>query len=149
MDFGDRVDMINQGRYDEALQIIEQRKLQRQQQNLMGTDVQLMFLEGRALSESGQTNKAVSVYRDMTTHFPELPESWNNLSAEYTRQNKLDMAEDALHTALTIDPGYATAQFNLGLVQLMQARESLAHAARLGVSESNELATKTTELLQP
>lgn len=146
----DRItDMINQGRYDEALQIIEQRKLQRQQQNLMGTDVQLMFLEGRALSESGQTNKAVSVYRDMTTHFPELPESWNNLSAEYTRQNKLDMAEDALHTALTIDPGYATAQFNLGLVQLMQARESLAHAARLGVSEANELATKTTELLQP
>ena len=141
--------MINQGRYDEALHIIEQRKLQRQQQNLMGTDVQLMFLEGRALSESGQNDQAIAVYQSMTTDFPELPEPWNNLSAEYARQNRLSMAERALQTALTIDPGYATAQLNLGLVQLMQARESFSHAARLGVSEANELVTQTTDLLQP
>lgn len=141
--------MINQGRYDDALRIIEQRKAQRQQQNLMGTDVQLLFLEGRALSESGQSDKAIAVYHDMTTHFPELPEPWNNLSAEYVRQDNLEMAEQALNTALTIDPAYATARLNLGIVQLMQARASFAHAARLGVSEANELAIKTTELLQP
>lgn len=141
--------MINQGRYDEALTIIEQRKAQRQQQNLMGTDVQLLFLEGRALSESGQSDKAIDVYQAMTTEYPELPEPWNNLSAEYAQRQELDMAERALVTALTIDPNYATALLNLGIVQLMQARESLNHAARLGVSEARDLATKTTELLQP
>lgn len=141
--------MINQGRYDEALHIIQQRKIQRQQQNLMATDVQLLFLEGRALSESGQSDKAIAVYQNMTTHYPELPEPWNNLSAEYVRKNELDMAVQALHTALTIDPGYATAQLNLGIVQLMQARESFNQAARLGVQEADGLATKTTQLLHP
>lgn len=141
--------IIDQGRYDEALRIIEQRKLQREQENLMGTDVQLMFLEGRALSESGQSQKAIAVYHDMTTRYPELPEPWNNLSAEYVRLNELDMASRALQTALTIDPDYATAQLNLGIVQLMMARASFNHAARLGVSEARSLATQTTRILQP
>lgn len=141
--------IIDQGRYDEALSIIEQRKLQREQQNLMGADVQLMFLEGRALSESGQGKKAITVYQDMITHYPELPEPWNNLSAEYVRLNEYDMAAQALETALTIDPNYATARLNLGIVQLMQARQSFNHAARLGVSEAGELAKQTTQILQP
>lgn len=141
--------IIDQGRYDEALRIIEQRKIQREQQSLMGSDVQLMFLEGRALSESGQGKKAIAVYHDMTIQYPELPEPWNNLSAEYARLNELDMAAQALQTALTIDPAYATARLNLGIVQLMMARESFNQAARLGVSEAGRLATKTTQILQP
>lgn len=141
--------IIDQGRYDEALRIIDQRKTQREQQGLMGNDVQLMFLEGRALSESGQGKKAIAVYHDMTIHYPELPEPWNNLSAEYARLNELDMAAQALQTALTIDPGYATARLNLGIVQLMMARESFNQAAGLGVSEASGLATKTTQILQP
>src|SRR5690625_3591975 len=51
--------IIDQGQYDEALRIIQQRKIQREQQNLMGTDVQLLFLEGRALSESGRNQEAI------------------------------------------------------------------------------------------
>lgn len=149
-DITDRITtMINQGRYDEALHIIEQRKIQRQQQNLMGADVQLLFLEGRALSESGQSDKAIAAYRDMTVNYPELPEPWNNLSAEYVRQNNLDMAEQALQTALTINPDYATARLNLGIVQLMKARASFGYAARLGISEARKLEAGTTQLLQP
>lgn len=141
--------IIDQGRYDEALRIIEQRKAQREQQNLMGSDVQLMFLEARALSQAGQSQKAIAVYHDMTTFFPELPEPWNNLSAEYVRLNELEMAERALQTALTLDPDYATARLNLGIVQLRMARESFNHAARLGLSEAGSLATQTTQILQP
>lgn len=146
----DRIEhMITQGQYDEALRIIEQRKAQRQEQNLMGADVQLMFLEGRALAASGQLEKAIAVYRDMTIQYPELPEPWNNLSAAYTKQNRLDMAEDALQTALTINPNYAAARLNLGIVQLMLARDSFSQAASLGLSEAGDLATRTTQLLQP
>lgn len=141
--------MINQGRYDEALEVIEKRKLQRKEQNLMGADVQLFFLEGRALSESGQSDKAIAVYHDLTVHYPELPEPWNNLSAEYVRKNNLEMAEQALQTSLSINPNYGTAQLNLGIVQLMRARESFNRAARLGVSEARGLASQTTRILQP
>lgn len=141
--------MITQGQYEDALHIIEQRKAQRQKQGLMGADVQLLFLEGRALAASGQHEKAIAVYRDMTIQYPELPESWNNLSAEYTRQNKLDMAESALRTALAINPKYAAARLNLGIVQLMAARESFNQAASLGDREARDLATRTTQLLQP
>jgi len=141
--------MITQGQYDDALRIIEQRKAQRQEQNLMGADVQLMFLEGRALAASGQLEKAIAVYRDMTIQYPELPEPWNNLSAAYTKQNRLDMAENALHTALTINPDYAAARLNLGIVQLISARDSFNQAASLGVSEAGDLAARITQLLQP
>ena len=141
--------IINQGRYDEALRIIEQRKAQRQEQNLMGTDVQLLFLEGRALAASGQQDKAIDVYRDMTIKYPELPEPWNNLAAEYVRKNDLNMAERALQTALAINPQYASAQLNLGIVRLMLARDAFNQAARLGVSEARTLETRTTQLLQP
>ena len=141
--------MINQGRYQEALEVIELRKLQREEQNLMGTDVQLLFLEGRALSESGQGARAIDVYRDMTRDFPELPEPWNNLSAEYVRQNRLDMAEQALQTALTINPNYATAQLNLGIVKLMQANDAFRQAAQLGISEASTLSQQTAQILQP
>ncbi|HLU15699.1 MAG TPA: tetratricopeptide repeat protein [Burkholderiaceae bacterium] len=146
----DRIEsMINQGRYQEALEVIELRKLQREEQNLMGTDVQLLFLEGRALSESGQGARAIDVYRDMTRDFPELPEPWNNLSAEYVRQNRLDMAEQALQTALTINPNYATAQLNLGIVKLMQANDAFRQAAQLGISEASTLSQQTAQILQP
>lgn len=146
----DRIEsMINQGRYQEALEVIELRKLQREEHNLMGTDVQLLFLEGRALSESGQGARAIDVYRDMTRDFPELPEPWNNLSAEYVRQNRLDMAEQALQTALTINPNYATAQLNLGIVKLMQANDAFRQAAQLGISEASTLSQQTAQILQP
>lgn len=141
--------MITQGQYDEALRIIEQRKAQRKEQNLMGMDVQLMFLEGRALAASGQLEKAITVYRDMTIQYPELPEPWNNLSAAYTKQNRLDMAESALQTALTINPNYAAARLNLGIIQLMLAHDSFNQAASLGVPEARDLAAKTAQLLQP
>lgn len=146
----DRIEtMINQGRYDDALEVVELRKLQREQQGLMGVDVQLLFLEGRALSESGRGDEAIAVYRDMTVHYPELPEPWNNLSAEYVRQNRLDMAEQALLTALTINPDYATARLNLGIVQLMQAHDSFKQASRLGIAEAGTLSDKTASILQP
>src|SRR5699024_230190 len=135
--------------YDEALSVIQKRKAQRQQQDLMGDDVQLMFLEARALAASGQHDQAIRVYHDMTVQYPELPEPWNNLASEYTKQGNLDMAQSALQTALSSDPNYAEARLNLGIVQLMMARESFNQAADLGAQDAKSLANQTTQILKP
>src|SRR3546814_14592278 len=77
-----------------ALEVIQKRTAQLEQQNSLGTDVQLMFLHGRALAALGHHDQAIDLYRKMTTLYPELPEPWNNLAAEYIKQGKLDMAHE-------------------------------------------------------
>ncbi len=140
--------MLDEGQNEEALRIIEQRSAQLQEQGAMGTDVQLLFLHGRALSALGRHNEAIEIYRDMTTLYPELPEPWNNLAAEYVRQGKLHMAQDALNMSLAANPNYATARANLGEVQLMLARASFQDAARLGVAPASSKAAATADILR-
>ena len=140
--------MLTQGRNQEALEAIEKRAAQLKNEGTLGTDVQLMFLHGRALAALGRHNEAISVYLDMTTRYPELPEPWNNLASEYVRQGKLEMARDALQMALTADPGYATARANLGEVQLMLAQQSFEAAAQQGVGHARSRAKQADSILK-
>ena len=113
----------------------------------MGADVQLLFLKGRALGALDRHDEAIDVYRDMTVRYPELPEPWNNLAAEYIKQGKLDLARDALSMALTADPNYGVARANLGEVELMLAKRSFTDAAQLGVRAAGAKAAKTQAIL--
>jgi len=140
--------MLNEGQNEAALAVIEKRTAQLQQQGTQGTDVQLMFLHGRALAALGRDNEAIDIYRNMTTLFPELPEPWNNLAAIYVKQGKLDMARDALNMALASNPNYATARANLGDVELLLARQSFQDAARLGISDAQSKAAKAEAILK-
>jgi tetratricopeptide (TPR) repeat protein len=140
--------MLDDGQNAAALEIIEKRAAQLQGQGTLGTDVQLMFLHGRALAALGRDNEAIDVYRNMTTLYPELPEPWNNLAAIYVKQGKLDMARDALTMALASNPNYATARSNLGDVQLLLARESFQGAARLGINDAGRKAEKAAAILK-
>lgn len=140
--------MISQGRYQEALDIIEKRAAQREAEGAIGTDVQLLFLKGRALAGLNRHDDAIAVYHNMTVQYPELPEPWNNLATEYIKQGKLDMARDALSMALTADPNYATAKANMGEVQLMLAKQSFDQAAALGITGARDKAEKTQAILQ-
>ncbi|MFW7342885.1 tetratricopeptide repeat protein [Pollutimonas sp. H1-120] len=140
--------MLDQGRNEEALEVIQKRTAQLEQQGGIGTDVQLMFLHGRALAALGRDAQAIDLYLKMTTLYPELPEPWNNLAAEYVKQGKLDMARDALSMSLAANPNYGTAKANLGQVQLMLAQESFRNAARLGVDSARSKAEQTAEVLK-
>lgn len=84
-------------------------------------DVQLRFLKGLLLSESGRTVEAADVYFRLTQEFPELPEPYNNLAVIHAAEGRLDEAREALETALRNDPGYATARENLGDVYVRLA----------------------------
>ncbi len=146
----DRIEgLINDKRYNEALDAIASRKANLETQQEPGEDVQLLFLEARALAGSGQHDKAISAYHDMTVQYPELPEPWNNLASEYVRQNRLDEAQQALDAALASDPDYTEARLNLGLVQLMLAHQTLTQAASLGSKQAQRLANQAEQLLDP
>lgn len=128
--------MIDAGRHQEALDIIQRREAQRLNEGAIGTDVQLIFQKGRALSGLGRHAQAIDIFHQLTTSYPELPEPWNNLALEYARQNRLDMAADALRMALTAHPGYTPARSNLGHIQLLMARETLTQAAQAGSAQA-------------
>lgn len=141
--------MLNQGQNQEALDIIEKRQAQLDEKGALGTDVQLLFLHGRALAALGRSTEAITTYRNMSTLYPELPEPWNNLAAEYVKNGQLDMAYEALRMALVANPNYATARENLGEVQLMLAQRSFQEAAGLGASQAQSKAEQAGKILSP
>jgi len=142
-------DLLARDLFAEALQAIAARKAELADSTTPGVDVQLLFLEARALSGLQRHEEATAIYRQMTERYPELPEPWNNLAVEYMRANQPARAQEALQMALTADPNYATAQANLGTVQLMLAQQSLQNAAQSGVPDAGEKAQAIQRLLQP
>ncbi|HLS17615.1 MAG TPA: tetratricopeptide repeat protein [Paenalcaligenes sp.] len=131
--------LVQSGRADEALEAIERREKQLAETEILGTDVQLLFLKGRAFEALGQYQDAFELYKRMTTLYPELPEPWNNLALEYVRQGNLNLAEDALAMALTADPNNETALQNLGEVRLMLAEETFQRAGSKGKPRAEEI----------
>ncbi|HLR82463.1 MAG TPA: tetratricopeptide repeat protein [Paenalcaligenes sp.] len=131
--------LIQNGKADEALDAIERREKQLAESQILGTDVQLLFLKGRAFESLGQYQDAFELYKKMTTLYPELPEPWNNLALEYVRQGNLNLAEDSLAMALTADPGNETALQNLGEVRLMLAEETFQRAGPKGKPRAAEI----------
>jgi Flp pilus assembly protein TadD len=77
-------------------------------------DVALRFLQGVMLSAGGSTAEAVALFERLTQEFPDLPEPYNNLAVLQAAAGKIDAARELLETALRLDPGYRTAQENLG-----------------------------------
>lgn len=139
--------MIDAGDYQQALDVIEKRQAQRDASGELGTDVQLLFLKGRALSSLGQHPQAVALYQGMTQQFPELPEPWNNLAAEYVRQGNIELAHDALSMALGINPKFTLAQNNMAKVLLIQAHQAYLKAAQLGAGGAAARARQLEPLL--
>lgn len=131
--------LIQSGHADEALKAIERREAQLAKTEVIGTDVQLLFLKGRAFDVLGRYNDAFELYKKMTTLYPELPEPWNNLALEYVRQGNLNLAEDALSMALTADPTNETALQNLGEVRLMQAEQTFQQVGSKGKKRAAEI----------
>lgn len=144
-----RIDgLIRTGRLKEALQAVEARQAIEAMRHTPGTDVQLMFLQARVLSELNRMAEAESIYLQMTTRFPELPEPWNNLAALYVKRNELDRARRALEMAILINPKYAIAQANLGDVQLNLALRAYQSAAAGGIAGMAPRINRVKELLQ-
>ena len=99
-------------------------------------DPQMRFLLGVAQSESGKTSDATATFVKLTEDFPELPEPYNNLAVLYASQGQYDKARVALEMAIRTNPGYATAQENLGDVYARLASQAYTTALQLDPSNT-------------
>lgn len=132
--------LLNRDLAQQALDEITEREAQLAGSGAPGTDVQLMFQKARALTQLGQFNDARSIYNEMTIRFPELAEPWNNLGVLYISQGSLDLALQALETAINNNPAYPAARSNLADLKLLLALRNYQSAAKLGSAKARQRA---------
>lgn len=125
-------ELIRANRLDEALKEVQSRIAAEANRTSPGTDVQLMFLHARVLTELKRTTEAEAIYQRMTMRFPELPEPWNNLAVIYAQRDEFEQARRALEMAIMINPKYAFAQYNMGDIELNLALKAFLRAAAAG-----------------
>lgn len=139
--------LIASGKFQQALNEIEKKQPTVSYMEQPGTDVQLRFLRARALTGLGRTAEAIDVYQDMTSKYPELAEPWNNMATLQLKDGLLDLANESLRMAISINPQYGIAHRNLGLVQLIMANHSFDQAVLNGVTGAATQAAATKRII--
>lgn len=99
-------------------------------------DPQMRFVKANLLSSAGQAEQAQAMLTELTQEYPELAEPWNNLAVLYADSGRLKAAEEALESALRINPVYATALENMGDVRLRLAQQAYEQARKSGNTSS-------------
>ncbi len=87
-------------------------------------DLTLRFLHGVVLMDLQRDDVALAHFTAMTQDYPELPDPYNNIALLHARAGRLELARQALETALRNDHGHRTARLNLGEVHLMLAAQA-------------------------
>ena len=109
-------------------------------------DPQMRFVKAGLLSAAGRTADAEELLVQLTRDYPELPEPWNNLAVLYAGRGQLDRADEALQSALRIDPAYATALENLGDLRVRQAADAYQRARQADGGAAARLAPRIDTL---
>jgi tetratricopeptide (TPR) repeat protein len=104
-------------------------------------DAQARFLKGLVLTERGQRDQAIVIFRDLSKDYPDLPEPYNNLAVLYAEKGMYDKARTALQKAIETHPTYATAHENMGDIYAKMASRSYRKALSLN-SANDEIKTK-------
>lgn len=102
-------------------------------------DTQLRFLRGVLLTELGRREDAITLFRQMTQDFPELPEPYNNLAVLQAGGGDLDAARETLETANRVLPSYGLAHENLGDIYLRLAQRAWEHAEFLNPAQASRM----------
>ena len=95
-------------------------------------DAQARFLNGVVLMELQRHGEALAAFTQFSQEYPELPEPYNNIALLHVRAGRLELARQALETALRNDPAHRAARANLGEVHLMLAVQAWEQAATTG-----------------
>lgn len=94
-------------------------------------DAQMRFLKSVVLADSGRSTESAALLQQLTQDYPELAEPHNNLAALHAAAGEYRRARAELEESLRLNPGYATAQENLGDVYAMLAGQAYAKALKL------------------
>jgi tetratricopeptide (TPR) repeat protein len=91
-------------------------------------DVQGLFLAAVQAEESGDKQRAISLYEEMLALDPGYAPAFINLGTLYFHQRQFGKAEELYRRATEADPGYVLAFFDLGNVldELERPDESIA-----------------------
>ncbi len=108
---------------------------------LVPRDLSLRFLRAGLLNQQGKFDQATGAFELLTQEYPELPEPHNNLAVLFAQKGEIDKARASLLRALSIFPGYAVAQENLGDVYVRMAQQAYA-AGNKADAKSASIAAK-------
>lgn len=92
-------------------------------------NAQLQFLRGVVLMDLARDAQALTVFKELHQLYPELPEPLNNIGLLQARAGQLELARQALQSALLADPGHRPSRLNLGQVHLMLAVQAWEQVA--------------------
>ena len=92
-------------------------------------EAQPRFLRAVVLMDMQRSDEALTAFTVLSQEYPELPEPFNNIALLQVRAGRLELARQALETALRNDPGHRAARTNLGEVHLMLAVQAWQQAA--------------------
>ena len=98
-------------------------------------DATLRFLRGVVLMELRRDDEAALQFTTLTHEYPELPDPYNNLALLHARAGRLELARQALQSALLSDPKHRAARINLGQVHLLLAAQAWEQAASTSPSD--------------
>src|SRR5688572_7887475 len=132
--------LFRQGQFDRAMERVNGYLASRPK------DARGRFLKGLILTEQNKPNDAIKVFTDLSQHYPELPEPYNNLAVLYASQGQYDKARNALEMAIRTHPSYATAHENLGDIYAKMA--SQAYDKALQLDRSNQAAQGKLNLIK-
>ena len=109
-------------------------------------DAQMRFLKSVVLADSGRPGEAAVMLQQLAQEYPELPEPHNNLAALHAAAGDYGKARTELEESLRLNPGYATAQENLGDVYAILA--GIAYAKALKLEPGNTGLPRKLELVR-
>jgi tetratricopeptide (TPR) repeat protein len=77
---------------------------------------------GYLLVIKGQTDDAISEYKEVTRLLPDDPDAYNSLGAIFLKKDELDEAISQFQEAIRLKPDFAEARFNLGAAFFAKGR---------------------------
>lgn len=140
LDQDEIIKLIGSKRYQEALTQINAQLSSRPK------DAEPLFLQAITLTKLERTQEAIVSYKKLIDSYPNLPEPRNNLAALYALRGELQMAEQALQSAINTDPAYATAYGNLS--DLYKTMASIAYNKALNLDGGKQPESSTEPRLR-
>ena len=92
---------------------------------------------GRALREHGETERAISVYRDALKRLPERSDIWAELASSYSDLERFAESDQAVREAIRLSPGNAAAWHTIATNTLKQGKRDSAQKAYRRLTELN------------
>ena len=81
-------------------------------------DPNILYEAGLTAYEAGDFAEAEAIFRDVLTQMPDEVDLYNSLALALAQQARSVEAIEMLETAVSIDPTYAPALYNLGLLYI-------------------------------